>query len=63
MTDNKFSQILANVIDNARLTMTEDGRVNEAELEAELQFEAAEQGLDDEATARLIEWAKDRLLY
>lgn len=47
-----FEDILQTVVENGRLeTWTE------AELEAEIQFEAGERGLSDEETAAAVEWA------
>lgn len=53
-----FSTILEAVLEGGRLTLTDnEGRVNRAELEAELEFEAGEVGLSGAETEELVAWA------
>ncbi len=47
-----FEEILSSIVESGRLQ-----HWNEAELEAEVQFEASERGLDDATTAEAVAWA------
>lgn len=55
--ENEYADILRTVVENGRVTGNGDGTFDVGSLEAEVEFEARERGLDEAEVAEAVRFA------